>query len=113
MSGLVLWALVAVAGAAGALLRWIVSELPVGIFVVNVSACLVLGVLVGASVRGNAYLLAGTAFVGAYSTYSTWMVDAERLAEAGRARAAVLDVGASLVVGLGALALGRWIGSAA
>jgi CrcB protein len=115
------WAGLAVAGGAGALARFAVDgavsaragrALPFGTFVVNLTAAFVLGALAGADVGGDALRLAGTGFVGAYSTFSTWMLESHRLAEDGEGRAAVLNVAGSLVLGFGAVALGRWVGGA-
>jgi fluoride ion exporter CrcB/FEX len=38
------------------------------------------------------------------------MLESHRLAEEGELRAAALNVGGSLVLGFGAVALGRWAG---
>jgi CrcB protein len=81
--------------------------LPIGIFVVNVSGALVLGVLAGLSLPHDAALLAGTALVGAYTTFSTWLLETQQLAEDGRRGAAMANLLVSLVLGVGAAALGR------
>jgi fluoride exporter len=116
-----LWAAVGVLGGLGALARFLVDgavtrraggRFPVGTGVVNVSGSLVLGLLSGLAVDGDAGLLAGTAVVGSYTTFSTWMFETHRLAEDGRSAAAALDVGGSLALGLAAVALGRWLGGA-
>jgi CrcB protein len=113
------WAGLAVAGGLGALARFgldgVVSArtgraLPFGTLAVNLSAAFILGFLGGAGVAGDAFRLAGTGFVGAYSTFSTWMLESHRLAEEGEARGAALNVFGSLVLGFAAVALGRWVG---
>jgi CrcB protein len=115
------WAALAVAGGAGAVARFLVDgavtaragrALPVGTLVVNLSAGFVLGALAGAGVGGDAFRIAGTGFVGAYSTFSTWMLESHRLGEDGARGAAVLNLGGSLVLGFAAVALGRWVGGA-
>jgi fluoride exporter len=68
---------------------------------------LILGVLVGASLHGDAYLLAGTATVGSYTTFSTWMLETERLGRAGLTLSAAANVTVGLAVGVAALLLGR------
>ncbi len=60
---------------------------PVGTLAVNLSGSFVLGLLAGAGVAGDAYLLAGTAALGSYTTFSTWILDSERLARHGLAGA--------------------------
>ena len=49
---------------------------------------------------------------GSFTTFSTWMLDSERLVEVGRARLAWLNIGISLVAGFAAVALGHWLGGA-
>lgn len=85
---------------------------PWGTFAVNVSGSFVLGILVGAALAGNAMLLAGTAGVGSYTTFSTWMLEAHRLGEGDDRRPLVAYLAGSLVVGLGAAACGRALGRA-
>jgi CrcB protein len=110
------WTGVALLGGCGALLRFVVdgaiaeragSGFPWGTFVVNVSGAFALGLVVGLSLHGDAFLLAGTAVLGSYTTFSTWMFETHRLAEEGDLWAALLNIVLSLAVGIGAAALGR------
>ena len=120
MSSIVLWLGVGLLGGVGAIARFLVDGMvsarsggdgfPVGTLVVNLSGAVLLGVLAGAAIHDDAYLLAGTATLGSYTTFSTWMFESQRLAEDGRRWAAALNVGASLVLGVAAVALGRVIG---
>ena len=106
-------------GGVGALLRFTLdgfvaeraagSEFPWGTFAVNISGSFVLGVLAGASLHGDALRLAGTATLGSYTTFSTWMLEAHRLGEDGSLALAVLNIVLSLMVGVGAVVLGRAI----
>ena len=111
--------LVGVGGAAGANARYLlgreVSEqwpttFPWGTLIVNVSGCLVLGVLLGWLVaRGDrpaARLFLATGFLGAYTTFSTFAYESVRLIEDGRLMMATGYVIASLVLCLGAAAVG-------
>jgi fluoride exporter len=113
------WAGVALLGGVGALLRFAVDgfvaehaggEFPWGTFVVNISGAFVLGILIGAALHGDALLLAGTAVLGSYTTFSTWMFETHRLGEEGELMLAVANIVASLIVGVGAAELGRLIG---
>jgi CrcB protein len=115
----VVWVGVAGLGAAGALLRFFVDGLvagrtgrdfPFGTLFVNVSGATVLGLLVGLGVGGDQFLLEGTATLGSYTTFSTWMFETQRLVEEGQFGGAVANIVISLAVGLGAAALGRLIG---
>jgi CrcB protein len=113
------WAAVVVIGGAGSVLRfgvdrWVASrsgrDFPFGTLVINLSGAVILGLLTGLTLSRDQALLAGTAAVGSYTTFSTWMFETERLAqdrELGRAGANIV---ASLVLGVAAAALGRWIG---
>jgi CrcB protein len=114
------WIAVALVGGLGALLRFFVDGLiaarvgrdfPFGTFVVNMSGSAVLGLLVGLGLTGDRLLLAGTATLGSYTTFSTWMLESQRLVEEGEFAIAGANVLLSLGVGLGAVALGRFIGA--
>jgi CrcB protein len=83
---------------------------PWGTFVVNVSGSFVLGVLVGTGASDRTYLIAGTACLGSYTTFSTWMLEAHRLGEDDDRRPLVAYIVASLAVGLLAAATGRQLG---
>jgi len=112
------WLGVALLGGVGANARFLVhtlvaarvgGELPLATLAVNASGSLLLGVLAGVALSGDALVLAGSATLGSYTTFSTWMLDTQRLAEDGRRTAAVANVLVSVALGLGALALGRAI----
>lgn len=85
------------------------SVFPWGTLTVNAVASLVLGVLVGAGVTGNAAALFGTGFCGALSTYSTFSYETHRLIQDRSYLVAVLNVVASLAVTLAAASLGYWL----
>jgi CrcB protein len=88
------------------------GELPFGTLVVNISGSFILGVLAGLGAPHRTMLVLGTAAVGSYTTFSTWMLETERPAEDGDRRLAWGNVIVSLIVGLGAVALGRAVGRA-
>jgi CrcB protein len=115
------WVGVVLLGGVGALARFfvdgIVSErtgalFPWGTMVVNLSGAFVLGILTGLALKGNALLLGGTALLGSYTTFSTWVFEAHRLGEDGQPALLWLNIAVSLVVGVAAAALGRTIGAA-
>lgn len=115
-----LWAGVAVLGGLGAILRFVVDSriaatigrtFPYGTLAINLAGSLLLGALAAGSVAADIYVLAGTATLGSFTTFSTWMYESQRLVEDGRARAGGLNLALSLGLGLGAAALGRWIGA--
>ncbi len=115
-----IWAAVAVIGGAGAMARFLVDgaidaaigrDFPLGTFVVNVSGAVILGLLTGLALSHDQALLAGTAAVGSYTTFSTWMLETERLAEERQHAKVIANVVVSLVLGVAAAALGRLIGA--
>ena len=113
------WIGVALLGGAGAVARFLLDAavsasapgaVPLGTLVINVSGAFVLGLVSGLGLTGTPLLLAGTAALGAYTTFSTWMLETHRLAEEAQCRAAVVNVVLSLLAGRGAAELGRLIG---
>ncbi len=113
------WLGVAVLGGVGANARFLVhtivsaragNDLPIATLVVNASGSLLLGLLAGLSLSGDALVLAGTATLGSYTTFSTWMLETELLVGNGRRAAALLNVLLSVALGVGAVAVGRAVG---
>ncbi|MGY4712917.1 fluoride efflux transporter CrcB [Mycolicibacterium sp. CBM1] len=94
-----------------AVARRVVRSIPVGTLTVNISGAVLLGFITGLSLNHNAALLAGTAFVGAYTTFSTWMLETQRLTEERRMRPAITNLVVSVVLGIAAAMLGQWIAS--
>lgn len=66
---------------------------------------------IGAALRGDALELAGSALLGSYTTFSTWMLESHRLAEDAKLPLAAFNVALSLLAGVGAAVLGRVIGA--
>jgi fluoride exporter len=121
------WVAVVIIGGAGSVLRFLVDravasrvglggasrvgrDFPVGTLVINLSGAVILGFLTGLALGRDQALLAGTAAVGSYTTFSTWMFETERLAEDRELGRAAANVVVSLVLGVAAAALGLWIG---
>jgi CrcB protein len=113
------WTVVPLLGGAGAIARFVVDgavsarvrrELPVGTLVVNLSGAVVLGLLAGLALPEDAALLAGTATIGSYTTFSTWMLETQRLTEDGDVIAAFANVVVSVIAGVAAAAAGRAVG---
>ena len=86
------------------------TDFPAGTLAINASGAFALGLLTGLALEGNALVLAGTAALGSYTTLSTWMLESLRLAEDGEMTLAAVNISMSLVIGVGAAALGRLIG---
>jgi CrcB protein len=110
---------VGVLGGAGAIARFLLDgvvasrtgrDFPYGTLAVNLSGAFVLAVLAGATLSDDAYRLAGTGLVGAYTTFSTWAFESHRLGEDGQLGAGTLNLAASLVLGVAVAWLGRRLG---
>jgi len=106
---------VALAGGLGAVARMTLDRsvtaragvrFPWGIVVVNMSGAFALGVLTGADLGEDASWILATGLVGAYTTFSTWMVDSRALALGPRSA----NLLGSLALGLAAVWLGRELG---
>lgn len=117
---LLLWLMLA--GAAGAVCRYALdygvssrvrSGFPWGTVAVNLSGALALGLLTGSflfqGLPAAPYVVLGAGFLGAYTTFSTWLLEVVRLAQGGRWGAALGHALSSLGLGVAAAALGLWL----
>ena len=116
---ILIWVAVALIGGAGSIARFVVDgaisaaagrDFPFGTMLVNISGAVILGLLTGLALGHDEALLAGTAAVGSYTTFSTWMLETQRLGEERQLRPALANIVVSLVLGLAAAWLGLWIG---
>jgi CrcB protein len=114
------WVGIAFLGGCGALARFgltlLVADrlhphLPLGTLTVNVSGAFLLGFLAGTSLGGDGRVLLGAGAIGSYTTFSTWILETQRVGEAGKRRLAVTNVALSILLGLGAVLLGRTVGA--
>ena len=117
--------LVGLGGFAGAVARramdlWVSDRaggsFPFGTLVVNLTGAFLVGVLFAWAIERDVLprevrgpLMIG--FLGAYTTFSTWMLESWRLVEDGAWQLALLNLGGSVVLGMiavvGGLAVGR------
>ena len=93
--------------------RWS-DAIPLGTIAVNLTACLLLGLLAALAADGPSqlYAVAGTGFLGGYSTFSTASLEGARLLLDGRGGGALAH---ALVMTAGTLVaafVGLWLGSA-
>lgn len=111
------WAGVPLIGGIGSVLRFLVDRavarrvdgsFPFGTLLVNVSGAALLGFLGGLALGREAALLADTAFVGAYTTFSTWMLETQRLGEERQIWAVLANIVVSVTLGMAAALLGQW-----
>ncbi len=118
--------LIGLGGFAGAISRYLVdgfvvdrtgAAFPWGTLVVNLSGSFVLGLLFAmtaerailpADIRGPVMI----GFIGAYTTFSTYMLESWTLLEGGSWAPALANIGGSVVLGLVAVAAGLTLGRA-
>jgi fluoride exporter len=115
---MLLWVGVLVAGGIGSVLRFMVDgavarraarSFPFGTLTVNISGAMLLGLVGGLALSRHAALLADTAFIGSYTTFSTWMLETQRLGEERQVWTAVANLVVSIVLGMSAALVGQWI----
>ena len=118
--------MIAIGGAAGAVTRYLVdgwvldrtgAGFPFGTLAINLSGSFLIGILAAltidravlpAEIRGPVMI----GFIGAYTTFSTLMLESWRLVEAGQDVAALANVVGSVLLGLLAVAGGLILGRA-
>jgi CrcB protein len=109
--------LVALGGAAGSVLRYLVSvaalsvlgaAFPWGTLAVNVLGSAAIGVAAGAGIEGQGRLLLVTGFLGGFTTFSAFSLETGALFERSPTLAAAY-VAASVALGLAAFALAFWL----
>lgn len=119
MSRPLLMLVVALAGGAGAGLRYVLDRaipapgrFPLGILVVNVSGSFALGVItgLGSVVAPEVGLVVGLGLLGGYTTFSTVSVESVLLAERRRWRDAAANLFGTLVLAAAAAAGGIALG---
>lgn len=106
---------VAIGGAFGAVARYLVGlavAFPLGTLTVNVLGSLAIGIVWASfTARGlQGWLpLVLTGVLGGFTTFSAFSLDTMRLIDDGRMGAAFTYVAASVLLSLGACALGLWL----
>jgi CrcB protein len=108
-------------GGVGAIARFLLDgavagglgrDFPYGTLAVNLLGSFVLGVLVGIALDGDAYRVAGTGFLGSFTTFSTWALESHRLGEDGQLRLGAANFAISLLLGVAVVWGGRQLGAA-
>jgi CrcB protein len=111
------------AGFLGALARYFVAKFlqgkfetsfPIGTLLVNLSGCFILGFFL-AAIDGKLFndqlrLSIAVGFVGAYTTFSTWMFESVKQLQDGHLNGAILNIVGSVLLGLTAIWLGAICG---
>ena len=103
--------LVALGAVPGALVRWQVALHSADRHVlVNVLGAALLGLLAGLPAAPRRQLFVGIGFCGSLTTFSSWMLEAVQLISSGKIVEALGLIGLTLGLGVGAAALGFWLG---
>ena len=122
MNPLMMALLIGMAGFVGAVTRWLVGTFfgrfnnyfPLGTLVINITGSLFLGWFLTHAHRhqfSDATRLAiGVGFVGAYTTFSTYMFESNALLDDGAIIKSCLNLFGSLALGIVAVRLGIWLG---
>ncbi|HEY5562265.1 MAG TPA: fluoride efflux transporter CrcB [Clostridiaceae bacterium] len=112
--------LVAVGGASGSLFRYILGKFisersnttfPIGTFIINVTGAILLGIASTIGLSSDMMLLIGDGFLGAYTTFSTFMYEGFNLFQEREKLNAFIYILCSLILGTVGFALGSKIGS--
>ncbi len=107
--------LVGIGGALGSLARYQLGRIisgksgtafPIGTFLINITGAILLGVVTSLEAGRNIYLLLGDGFLGAYTTFSTFMYEGFHLFQDNKKLNAVAYISGSLLLGILGYALG-------
>jgi len=107
--------LVGLGGALGSLARYQLGKMiscrqkstfPFGTFIINITGAILLGMLSNFDFQNNLYLLLGDGFLGAYTTFSTFMYEGFNLFKNNEKLNALVYIILSIVLGLIGYALG-------
>jgi CrcB protein len=114
--------LVFIGGGIGSILRFIISKtfntyfqhFFLGTFLVNIIGCLLIGLVLGLSFKGNYLtqnqtLLLTTGFCGGFTTFSTFAFEKHSLLKMGEIFNFSFYLIASICIGILAVAVGLWI----
>ena len=113
--------LVFIGGGAGSILRFLISRslqnqsgIPYGTFTVNILGSLLIGILIGLSLRNNLisnnlYLLLATGFCGGFTTFSAFAAENQAFLRAGDLYHFALYSLGSLIFGFGAVFVGLFL----
>ena len=100
---------VGIGGALGSLTRFQIGKIvskrasikfPTGTFLINVSGCILLGIISNLKLGTNIYLLLGDGFLGAYTTFSTFMYEGFTLFSNHEKLNALIYIWISLLLGI-------------
>lgn len=73
---------------------------PLGTFIINITGAILLGIITGINPGNSFYLLFGEGFLGAYTTFSTFMYEGFNLYEKNEKLNAITYILSSLILGI-------------
>lgn len=114
---------VAIGGGLGSVLRfltyqfiskWNIPNFPLATFMVNIVGCLIIGALIGLSLKNNIIshdmkLFLVTGFCGGYTTFSAFALENWELFEMGNYGILALNIGGSVLLGITVVFLGIYL----
>ena len=101
--------LVGLGGALGSITRFMIGRklsetgstwIPLGTFFVNITGAILLGVISSINLSGNMFLLLGDGFLGAYTTFSTFMYEGFNLFKENDKKNAVYYIAGTFILGI-------------
>lgn len=100
---------VGMGGALGSLVRYRLGKavaqksnsiFPFGTFIINISGAILLGAVTCLNMTGNLYILTADGFLGAYTTFSTFMYEGFSLFKDNEKKNAAVYILGSLILGI-------------
>lgn len=83
---------------------------PIGTFIINITGAMLLGILNSISVEKNLYLLMGDGFLGAFTTFSTFMYEGLNLIQQNKKMRAIIYIFSTLFLGILGYIIGYTLG---
>lgn len=82
------------------------TTFPIGTFIINITGAFLLGIISGLKVNKGTYLLLADGFLGAYTTFSTFMYEGFNLFQENEKMNAFIYVAGSLIIGIAGYSIG-------
>ncbi|MCX7884526.1 MAG: fluoride efflux transporter CrcB [Caloramator sp.] len=111
--------LLGIGGALGSITRYKLGKIiteksntsyPIGTFIINITGAVLLGILSSINANKNVYILLGDGFLGAYTTFSTFMYEGFNLFQENEKMNAFVYILSTLILGIIGYTIGLRIG---
>jgi len=86
------------------------TAFPIGTFIINITGAILLGILTSINMGNNVYLILGDGFLGAYTTFSTFMYEGFNLFQDNEKLNAFVYILSTLILGIIGYVVGYEIG---